>query len=84
MWLPHYCGRRLGLRHTHPRLYIPHTNGKAERFIQTILREWEYVDSYVDPDQRAAHLNPWSHEHNQRRCHASLGYKPPITRIPMS
>lgn len=74
--------RRLGLRHKRTRPYTPRTNGKAERFIQTALREWAYARSYDDSDQRAAHLNHWLHEYNWHRRHASLGYKPPITRIP--
>lgn len=74
--------RRLGLRHKRTRPYTPRTNGKAERFIQTALREWAYARSYDHSDQRTAHLNPWLHEYNWHRPHASLGYQPPITRIP--
>jgi transposase InsO family protein len=76
--------RRLGLRHKRTRPYTPRTNGKAERFIQTALREWAYARSYETSDQRAAHLNPWLHAYNWHRLHASLGYRPPMTRIPMA
>lgn len=76
--------RRLGMRHKRTRPYTPRTNGKAERFIQTALREWAYARSYDHSDQRAAHLNPWLHEYNWHRLHASLGYQPPISRIPLS
>lgn len=76
--------RRLGLRHKRTRPYTPRTNGKAERFIQTALREWAYARSYDTSDQRAAHLNPWLHEYNWHRLHASLGYRPPMSRIPMA
>lgn len=76
--------RRLGLTHKRTRPYTPRTNGKAERFIQTALREWAYARSYDTSDQRAAHLNHWLHHYNWHRRHASLGYRPPITRIPMA
>lgn len=75
--------RRLGLKHRRTRPYTPRTNGKAERFIQTSLREWAYARSYDDSDQRAAHLMPWLHAYNWHRPHASLDYKPPISRIPL-
>ena len=75
--------RRLKLRHTRTRPYTPRTNGKAERFIQTALREWAYARSYDSSTQRAAHLNPWLHQYNWHRLHASLGYRPPISRIPL-
>jgi len=75
--------RRLRLRHKRTRPYTPRTNGKAERFIQTALREWAYARSYDSSDQRAAHLNPWLHDYNWHRIHASLGYRPPISRIPL-
>jgi len=72
--------RRLGLRHLRTKPYTPRTNGKAERFIQTSLREWAYARSYESSDQRAQHLMPWLHHYNWHRPHASLGYKPPISR----
>jgi transposase InsO family protein len=76
--------RRLGLRHQRTRPYTPRTNGKAERFIQTALREWAYARRYESSAQRAAHLNPWLHQYNWHRLHASLGYRPPISRIPLA
>jgi len=76
--------RRLRLRHKRTQPYTPRTNGKAERFIQTALREWAYARSYDSSDQRATHLNPWLHQYNWHRRHASLGYQPPISRIPLS
>lgn len=76
--------RRLGLHHVRTRPYTPRTNGKAERFIQTSLREWAYARSYEHSAQRAAHWLTWLHQYNWRRPHASLGYQPPITRIDMN
>jgi transposase InsO family protein len=75
---------RLGLTHAYTRPYTPRTNGKAERFIQTALREWAYARSYDTGAQRALHLNPWLHEYNWHRPHASLNYSAPITRIPLA
>jgi transposase InsO family protein len=74
--------RRLGLEHRYTRPYTPRTNGKAERFIQTALREWAYARSYQTSDQRAAHLLHWLHHYNWHRVHASLSYQPPISRVP--
>ena len=71
---------RLGLVHKCTRPYKPRTNGKAERFIQTALREWAYARSYKTSDQRAQHLMPWIHQYNWHRPHASLNYQPPISR----
>lgn len=75
--------RRLGLRHLRTKPYTPRTNGKAERFIQTSLREWAYARSYDSSEQRAAFLQPWLHHYNWHRPHASLGYNPPISRAPL-
>ncbi|WP_267104413.1 integrase core domain-containing protein, partial [Xanthomonas sacchari] len=74
--------RRLGLRHLRTRPYTPRTNGKAERLVQTSLREWAYARSYIDSTQRANAFPGWLHHYNWHRPHASLGYKPPISRIP--
>lgn len=73
--------RRLGLKHRRTRPYTPRTNGKAERFIQTGLREWAYARSYDSSDQRAEHLMPWLHHYNWHRRHAGIGYRTPISRI---
>jgi len=72
--------RRLGIRHHRTRPYTPRTNGKAERFIQTALREWAYARLYQNSANRQLHLNPWLHEYNWHRPHASLGQLPPISR----
>jgi len=73
--------RRLGISHRRTRAYRPRTNGKAERLIQTALREWAYARSYDNADQRAAHLPHWLHHYNWHRPHASLDYNPPISRL---
>ena len=72
--------RQLGLKHRFTRPYTPRTNGKAERFIQTALREWAYARSYQNSNQRSQELGPWLHQYNWHRPHASLGSSPPITR----
>ncbi len=74
--------RRLGIKHVYTRPYTPRTNGKAERLIQTALREWAYARSYDTSGQRALHLNPWLREYNWHRPHASLDYVSPMSRIP--
>ena len=76
--------RRLGIRHLRTRPYTPRTNGKAERLVQTSLREWAYARSYADSQQRSSAFAPWLHSYNWHRPHASLGYKPPISRIPLN
>lgn len=76
--------RRLGMRHLRTRPYTPRTNGKAERLVQTSLREWAYARAYANSAQRAEALVPWLHHYNWHRPHASLGYKPPISRIPLN
>jgi len=69
------------LRHLRTRPYTPRTNGKAERFIQTLLREWAYVQPYPTSQDRRRALRPWLHYYNRQRPHASLNYQPPITRV---
>lgn len=76
--------RRLGLTHKRTRPYRPRTNGKAERLIQTALREWAYARSYQSSDQRGSHLIHWLHQYNWHRPHASLDYRPPISRLGIS
>lgn len=71
----------LGVRHLRTRPYTPRTNGKAERFIQTSLREWAYKHPYESSAEREACLPAWLHEYNHRRPHASLNNRPPISRI---
>jgi transposase InsO family protein len=70
----------LGLRHHFTRPYTPRTNGKAERFIQTALREWAYACSYHSSQQRHDQLLPWLHHYNWHRPHGSLNHAPPISR----
>ena len=72
--------RELDLKHRFTRPYTPRTNGKAERFIQTALREWAYARTYQNSNQRSQELRPWLHAYNWHRPHASLGLAPPITR----
>ena len=71
----------LGLRHRRTRPYTPRTNGKAERFIQTLLREWAYATPYATSQERRRALQPWVRYYNRARPHASLGYQPPLTRL---
>ena len=73
--------QRLGIKHSTTRAYRPQTNGKAERFIQTALREWAYARSYANDRQRAKAWLPWLHHYNWHRPHASLNYQPPICRL---
>jgi transposase InsO family protein len=70
-----------GLRHIFTRPYTPKTNGKAERFIQTSLREWAYAQAYPNSQHRAAELPIWLHRYNWHRPHGSLKSKPPISRL---
>jgi len=72
--------RDLQLKHIRTRIYTPRTNGKAERFIQTAIREWAYARLYQNSADRLAHLEPWIHSYNWHRPHSSLDQKPPISR----
>jgi transposase InsO family protein len=73
--------RRLKIKHLRTRPYTPKTNGKAERFVQTSLREWAYARAYNTSDERAADLPIWLHRYNWHRPHRSLRSKPPISRL---
>jgi transposase InsO family protein len=73
--------RRLGLRHLRTRPYRPRTNGKAERFIQTLLREWAYACLYRDSEERVRALPEWLRYYNYNRPHGSLGRQPPGARL---
>jgi transposase InsO family protein len=75
----HAC-QQMAIKHSRTRPYTPRTNGKAERFIQTALREWAYAKHWIDSEQRDAHLQPWIDYYNRERPHGSLNYKPPISR----
>ena len=72
----------LGIRHIKTRPYTPKTNGKAERFVQTSLREWAYARPYVSSAQRQAALQPFLHRYNWHRPHSALNRQPPMSRIP--
>jgi transposase InsO family protein len=76
--------RRLRLRHIQTRPYTPKTNGKAERFIQTALREWAYAHPYQHSRQRAAQLFTWLHRYNWHRPHGSIGDISPISKLRLS
>jgi transposase InsO family protein len=71
----------LKLKHIRTRPYTPKTNGKAERFIQTALREWAYARPYQSSQQRAQQLQPWTHVYNWHRPHGGLKGNPPISRL---
>jgi transposase InsO family protein len=73
--------RRLGLRHLRTRPYRPRTNGKAERFIQTLLREWAYGQIYGSSAERTAQLPRWLDHYNYKRPHGALGHNPPGSRL---
>ena len=76
--------RQLRLRHIRTRPYTPRTNGKAERFIQTALREWAYAQAYPTSARRAEQLPLWLHRYNWHRPHSSLKSKPPISRLALA
>jgi transposase InsO family protein len=73
--------RTLGIRHLRTRPRRPQTNGKAERFIRTMLREWAYAAVYGSSAERAAALSGWLERYNYRRRHGALGHRPPIERL---
>jgi transposase InsO family protein len=72
--------RRLRLRHLRTRPYRPQTNGKAERFIRTLLAGWAYGAIYGSSRERTAALDGWLWHYNHRRRHSALGHQPPVTR----
>jgi transposase InsO family protein len=73
--------KRLRLKHIRTKPYTPKTNGKAERFIQTALREWAYAMAYPSSDQRAAELPHWMHRYNWHRPHGGIKFQTPISRL---
>ncbi len=72
---------QLTLRHLRTRPYTPRTNGKAERFIQTMLRQWAYAFAYPSSAHRTRALTGWLRWYNRRRPHGSLGGLPPVSRV---
>ncbi|MEO3712552.1 IS481 family transposase [Roseateles flavus] len=71
----------LGIKHTFTKPYRPQTNGKAERFIQSALREWAYGWTYQNSAQRTEALAQWQHHYNCHRPHSGIGGLPPISRL---
>jgi len=80
----HAQAARHAIRLSKTRFYRPQTNGKAERFIQTLQREWAYATAYPTSARRTRQLRPWLHHYNTARVHTALGYQPPCTRFPRS
>ncbi len=72
--------KQLGLKHIRTKPYTPKTNGKAERFIQSSLREWAYAKAYENSEQRAKELPHWLHHYNWHRPHAGIKGRIPISR----
>jgi len=72
--------RALGIRHLRTRAYRPQTNGKAERFIRTMLTGWAYGAIYGSSTERTAALDGWLWHYNHRRRHSALGHQPPVSR----
>jgi transposase InsO family protein len=71
----------LGITHKRTRAYRPQTNGKAERFIQSALREWAYGIAYDHSSERTTMLDKWQHHYNWHRPHAGIGGMPPMSRL---
>lgn len=73
--------KALGLKHIRTKPYTPKTNGKAEHFIQTALREWAYARAYSSSETRKTHLPNWTHMYNWHRPHGGIKSKTPISRL---
>ena len=73
--------QQLAIERRYTRIYRPRTNGKAERLIQTLLREWAYTRSYPSSDSRARALPGYLRWYNRRRPHSALRARPPISRV---
>ena len=74
--------QQMQIKHRRTRPYTPRTNGKAERFIQTALREWAYAKHWENSDQRDRQLQPWTLFYNSERPHGSLNHNSPFSRLP--
>jgi transposase InsO family protein len=72
---------RRAIGHLRTRPYTPRTNGKVERYQQTLQREWAYALEYASSDARRASLPHWMRHYNERRTHTALGNRPPIQRV---
>ena len=72
--------QQMQIKHRRTRPYSPQTNGKAERFIQTALREWAYSTHWTSSEERDLHMAAWNHYYNHERPHGSLNYKSPVSR----
>ena len=72
---------RRAIRHLRTRPYTPRTNGKVERYQQTLQREWAYALEYASSDARRASLPHWVRHYNERRTHSALGNQPPTQRV---
>lgn len=75
------CLKRLGIKHTRTKAFSPQTNGKAERFVQTSLREWAYERPYETSKDRADNLLPFLHHYNYHRPHWGIQGKTPLSRL---
>jgi len=73
--------QELGIRHLRTRPYTPRTNGKAERFIQTLAREWAYARPYRNSAARSKALRPWIKYYNHRRPHHGIGRTTPMAKL---
>lgn len=69
------------IRHKRTRPCTPRTNGKAERFIQTSLREWAYANAYQTSNERTDALSPWIARYNSQRHHSGIGHRTPFNRL---
>ena len=74
----------LGIKHIRTKPYTPQTNGKAERFIQSAIREWAYATEYESSEQRKKELPKWQHHYNWHRPHSAVNKKPPISRLDLN
>ena len=77
----HDTCQELAIRHLRTKPFTPRTNGKAERFIQTCLREWAYAEAYTSSSERTLALAQWLHHYNWHRPHSALHSMPPITKL---